>query len=223
MNRSWGALARVASVAALVCGAPTVLGCQHDTTTTFPPGLEPLATDTVAPPGADGGDAYPEALTLTQGSESDYNYVFATGYVNASVEDVWAAFKIPNVVVDRHAISSYTVQNNVEQGYDVSFLTAYTINNIVTVQYNLTWREGVVAGTEGDPSQVSVVYEKTWGSSFVSLMEGSIQLVYVTPTVTELQFVQRMSATDTNSGTIASWTNEMFASVVAQVHGQPLP
>ena len=98
---------------------------------------------------------------------------------------------MPNVVVDRHAITSYTVTPNVETGYDVSFLTAYTIDNIVTVNYDLTWREGVVAGSEADPSQVSVVYQKTSGSSFVSLMDGSIQLNSVSPMVTELQFAQR--------------------------------
>ena len=144
--------------------------------------------------------------------------------MDASIENVWAAFQIPNVVVDRHAITSYTVTNNVESGYDVSFLTAYTIKSgIITVQYDLTWREGVVAGTQANPTQVSVVYDKTWGSNYVPLMEGSIQLVAVTPGVTELQFAQRMNATETNSGTIASWTTELFASVVAQVNGQPLP
>ncbi len=192
----------------------------------LPPGST-LSPDPAPAPGADSG-AYPETVSIQQGTSGDlgstgYNYVFATGYVDASINQVWAAFKIPNVVVDRHAISSYTVQENVEKGYDVSFLTAYTINNVLTVTYNLTWREGAVAGTESDPTHVSVVYEKTWGSSFVSLMTGSIQLVSVSPTVTELQFVQRMNATDTDSGTIASWTNELFSSVVAQVHGKPLP
>ena len=211
------------SVAFAVFAVFAALGCQHEETTTFPPGLDPIAADSVAPPSGDAGDPYPETVTVVQGSNSDYNYVFATGYVDASLEDVWAAFKIPNVVVDRHNISSYTVTNNVETGYDVSFLTAYTDNNVVTVTFDLTWREGVVAGTEADPSQVSVVYQKTWGSSFISLMEGSIQLIQVSPTVTELQFAQRMNAQNTDSSTIATWTNEMFSSVVAQVHGKPLP
>ncbi len=198
--------------------------CQGSTTTTFPPGLDPIAADSVAPPSSsDGGTPYPETLSLEQGSEPEYNYVFATGYVDAPLESVWAAFKVPNVVVDRHGISSYTVTENVETGYDVSFLTSYTINNIVTVKFDLTWREGVVAGTEADPTAVSVVYQKTAGSTFVSMMEGSIQLVAVTPQVTELQFAQRMNATETSSANIASWTNELFGSVVAYVHGQPLP
>jgi len=214
---------------ALAASALT-LGCEGSGTTVFAPGLDPIAQDSVPPPGADGGTQYPQTLALTQGTDGDlsgggYNYVFASGYVDASIASVWAAFKIPNVVVDRHAITSYSVTNNVETGYDVSFLTAYSINAAptYTVTYNLTWREGVVGGTEANPSQVSVVYEKTSGTNYVTLMEGSIELISVTPTVTELQFAQRMNATDTTSATIAAWTNEMFASVIAQVNGQPLP
>jgi hypothetical protein len=208
---------------ALPCLIAIALGCQSNITTAFPPGLQPIGTDNVPPPGGDGGDAYPQTLSLQQGSDATSNYVFATGYVDAPIANVWAAFKLPNVVVDRANVSSYTVTENVESGYDVSFLTAYTINNIVTVNFSVTWREGVVAGTEASPTQVSVVYEKTSGSSFVSLMEGSIQLISVSPGVTELQFAQRMNATDTDSTNIASWTNEMFLSVIAQVNGQPLP
>jgi hypothetical protein len=129
-----------------------------------------------------------------------------------------------NVVVNRQAITSYTVTPNVEAGYDVSFLTSYSIvSGPVTVDFSITWREGVVSGTEAAPTQVSVVYEKTDGSSYVTLLEGSIELVSVTPTVTELQFAQRLNATQSGSDTIASWTNELFNSIVATVHGQPLP
>jgi hypothetical protein len=206
--------------------ASFALGCQHDTTTAFPPGLEPLAVDTVAPPSGDAGDSYPEELSLVQGHDDggNYDYVFATGYVDASIETVWAAFKIPNVIVDRHNIDSYTVTDNVEKGYDVSFLTTYSKKaGPYNVVFDITWREGVVEGPESNPSQVSVVYEKTHGSSFVDLMKGSIELTSVTPSVTQLQFAQRMEGTSTDSGTIATWTNALFASVVAQAHGKPLP
>ena len=209
----------------LVALALAVLGAcqQHDVATTFPSGLAPLETDSAPAPAPTPSNAYPETLNLQQGSDDVSDYVHATGYVDASIEDVWAAMKDPAVVVDRHNISSYTVDWNVEQGYDVSFRTDYTVNGIVTVQFDLTWRQGVVAGTESAPTQVSVVYEKTLGSSFVNLMKGSIELTSVSPNATELQFAQRLDATQTDSSNIAAWTNEMFASVVARVHGQALP
>jgi hypothetical protein len=217
-------LALTASFAfVFACG---VAGCQHDTTTTFPAGLQPLTGDTEAPPAADGGNAYPEELALTQGHDDtgNFDYVFATAYVDAPIETVWSAFKDPDVVVDRHNIDSYTVTKNVEKGYDVSFLTTYSKKaGPYNVTFDLTWREGVVEGTESNPSGVSVVYEKTHGSSFIDMMKGSIQLTSVNPNVTELQFVQRMNAMSTDSSNIALWTNALFASVVAQVHGKPLP
>jgi hypothetical protein len=199
-----------------------LVACQHDVTTSFPPGLEPIESDTAPAPAAAGGNQYPETLDLQQGNDGT-DFVHATGYVDAPIEDVWAAMKDPNVVADRHHVDSFTVDPNVEQGYDVSFRTDYTIHNVVTVQFDLTWREGVVGGTESAPTSVSVVYEKTQGSSFVNMMKGSIELTQVNATTTELQFAQRMDAQNTDASNIAAWTNDLFASVVARVHAKPLP
>ena len=42
---------------ALCVSALCLAGCQHDETTVFPPGLDPLATDTVSPPAGGADDA----------------------------------------------------------------------------------------------------------------------------------------------------------------------
>jgi hypothetical protein len=213
--------ASAAAVVPFVLAA--LIACQHEETTTFPPGLAPLEPDPAPPPAATSTDQYPESLDLQQGSDAVSNYVHATGYVDAPIEQVWTAMKNPAVVVDRHNITSYTVDWNVETGYDVSFRTDYVVDGIVDVDFDLTWREGVYGGSEANPTVVSVVYQKTYGSSFVSYMAGSIELTAVNANVTELQFAQRMNATETDSNNIAAWTTEMFASIVATVHGQPLP
>jgi hypothetical protein len=193
--------------------------CQHNVHTPFPPGLEPLEDDTAPAPAATSTDAHPEAINAVPGSDDTSNFVHATAYVHAPVADVWAAMKDPNVDVDRHHIDSYTIDTNVETGYDVSFRTNYTVHHIVTVQFSLTWREGVVSGTEAAPTEVSVVYKKTDGSSYINLMEGSIELSEVDANTTELQFAQRMDATNTDQNSILMWTNDMFASIVARAHG----
>src|SRR5690242_9522129 len=156
----------------LLC-AVSVAACQGTEATRFPPGLEPLEPDDVAPPAALAGDTFPEELSLTQGTDMTSNWVHATGYVHASVAEVWAAMQDPDVVVDRRSITSYTTTLDVEPMYDTSFVTHYTINNVVTVMFDLTWREGVVSGSTSDPTQVSVVYQKTYGSTFVMMMHGS--------------------------------------------------
>jgi hypothetical protein len=188
----------------------------------FPPGLEPLEDVTTAPPAGTMDDPYPETLALEEGQDDDTNWVHATGYVHGSVKDVWDALADPDVVADRHHISSYTSSPGTES-YDVSFVLHYTIKNVVTVQFDLTWREGVVSGTKDAPSSVSVVYAKTYGSSLVSIMKGSIEVRAVDDKNTQLFFAQHMAATSTNADNIAAWTRDLFASVVAHVHGQPLP
>src|SRR5690348_10291392 len=87
--------------------------CQHQVTTSFPAGLEPLEPDSAPPPAATATDPYPETLNLQPGNDDTSNFVHATGYVHGSIEDVWAAMKDPNVVVDRHHIDSYTIDQNV--------------------------------------------------------------------------------------------------------------
>jgi hypothetical protein len=195
--------------------------CQHDVETPFAPGLKPVDLDAGVLLDA---AAYTEQLNLQQGSDSTSNYVNATGYVLEPIETVWAAMQIPAVVVNRSGITSYTVTPNVEPQYTVSFATACVVDGIETVDFTLTWREGVVDGTDaGGPTAVSIDYQKTDGSSFISLMEGTIGLVAVTDSITEITFSQRMNAVDTSSSNIASWTQEIYASVLAQVKGEPLP
>jgi hypothetical protein len=217
------AFASLAGLAALLALPASLGACQHDVATSFPPGLAPLEPDSAPPPDPAAGDAHPETINAIPGTDDTSNFVHATGYVHASVADVWAAMQDPGVVVDRHNVDSYTVDWNVEPGYDVSFQTTYTVHHVVTVSFAITWREGLVEGTKDAPTAVSVVYEKTFGSSYINLMKGSIELTAVDATTTKLEFAQRMDATQTDQTTILVWTTGMFQSIVARVHGQPLP
>ena len=200
-----------------------LVACQSTESTRFPPGLEPLEPDNVAAPAPTGTDPYPETLALDQGMDDVSNYVHATGYVHGSVAEVWAAMQDPTVVVDRRKVSAYTATLDVEPEYDTSFVTHYTINQVVTVQFDVTWRMGVVSGSTTAPTQVSAVYQKTVGSSFIMMMHGSVELEEIAPGVTRLSYAQRMNAVSTSSMDIATWTMDMFTSIVARVHGQPLP
>ena len=93
-------LVPLAATAALLL--PFAAACQGSAVTAFPPGLEPLEVDDVPPPAATATDPYPEMLSLTQGMDTMGAWVHATGYVHASVADVYAAMKDPAVVVDQY-------------------------------------------------------------------------------------------------------------------------
>jgi hypothetical protein len=221
---AWGKVASgLVGFLGFVCFAGLALGCQHDVSTPFPPGLEPLEKDTAPPPAATPSDPYPQAINIQPGTDDTSPYVHATGYIKGNISDVWSAMQDPAVVVDRHHVDSWTAAQNVETGYDVSFRTDYTVHNIVTVNFSLTWREGAVDGTKDAPSHVSIVYEKTFGSSYINMMKGSIELVKVTDGVTELQFAQRLDASQTDQNTIVMWTQGIYDSVIARLAGQPLP
>jgi hypothetical protein len=196
--------------------------CTSDVASPFPPGLEPLEDVTTAPPAGTASDPHPESLALEEGQDDDSNWVHATGYVHGSVKDVWDALAVADVLADRHHIDSYTASPGGES-YDVSWVLHYTIKNVVTVQFDLTWREGAVSGTKDAPTAVSAVYAKTYGSSLVKLMKGSIEVKAIDASTSQLFFAQHMSATSTSADNIALWTRDLFANVVAHVHGQPLP
>jgi hypothetical protein len=199
-----------------------VVACSSDVATDFPPGLAPIEdVGTVAPTGTP-TDPHPETLDLDKGLDDDSNWVHAVGYVHASVKDVYAALATPDVIADRHNVTSYTTTMNVED-YEVSFRLHYKIDNVVTVEFDVTFREGRVTGTPDAPTAVSVVYSKTYGSNLVKMMRGSIEVTTVDDHTSEIRFAQRMVATQTNEDNIAKWTQGIFASVVAKVHGQPLP
>jgi hypothetical protein len=199
-----------------------IVACASDVATEFPPGLEPIEDVGTVPPMGTSGDPHPETLALDKGQDDDSNWVHAAGYVHASVKDVYAALVTPDVIADRHNVTSYTTTMNVED-YEVSFRIHYKIDDIVTVEFDVTFREGRVTGTANAPTAVSVVYSKTFGSNLVKMMRGSIEVRAVDDHTSELRFAQRMVATQTNQDNIAKWTQGIFASVVAKVHGQPLP
>ncbi len=196
--------------------------CSSDVGTGFPPGLAPIEDVGTLPPAGTAADPHPETLALDKGQDDDSNWVHAAGYVHASVKDVYAALATPDVVADRHNVTSYGSTMTVED-YEVSFRLHYKIDNIVTVEFDLTFREGRVTGSADAPTAASVVYAKTYGSNLVKMMRGSIEVTGIDDHTSELRFAQRMVATQTNEDNIAKWTESVFASVVATVHGQSLP
>jgi hypothetical protein len=194
--------------------------CFGNEATNFPPGIRTLEANTISDPAGTPGDPFPEALSLQAGSTSTWDLVHARGFVHAPLGVVWSAFQDPDVVVDRRNITSYTATKNVESGYDVSFQTHYVIKRIITLEFDLTWRQSAISHP---PMEVAIAYQKTEGSTLVDLMEGAIILSTRTSTLTELSIVQHLKATATSPADIESWTRDMFASVVARAHGEPLP
>jgi hypothetical protein len=216
-----GRTSLILSVSALAMLALGV-GCNSNEASAFPAGLAVVGENSVPLPEGTAEDAYPETLNQQRGDGSP-NWSNARAYVQAPIDEVWDALKMPEVLVDRREAARYSVEWNVEPEYPVSFVNHIEVDDIITIKYKQTWRQGSSQNSTGGTVGVIATYQKTWGTTYIRQMYGSIELIPVTDDVTEISFVQRMSATQTTSEEIASWQRDMYASIVAVVHGRPLP
>ena len=217
---------RTACFAALglaVVGLATLCGCQDTVATQFPAGLTPIEANTAPLPVATPTDEFPEVLSIRTGTDAGGSFLHAYAYVKAPIALVWTAFQDPNVVVDRRNLTSFTTTHDVEPEYDVSFRCRYVIEDVVTVTFDMTWRESAIEGSVAAPTRVIVAYQKTWGSSFVRRMAGTIELLQIAPDVTQISWVQRLDATRTGVPDMVSWNADQYANVLHSVRGEPLP
>lgn len=203
--------------------APLLLltGCFGSETTVFPPGLEPLEAENRAEWPA--GSGYPETLSLAEGAyDEDLDWVHARGYLHAPLADVYAALRTPDVDVDRREVDSWTVTWDVED-YPTSYVIHNRVDDVITVEFDVTWRHAAVEGTESEPEKTAARWQKTEGSPVITVLEGSAVAWEVADGVTALELQENLESIQSDTHTIASYLTDLFGSVRATVHGEPLP
>ena len=200
-----------------------VPGCFGNESTPFPPGLEPLEENTAEPPTPVDGDMYPESLSIESGEKSRYDWVHARGYVDAPIEDVYAALRMPEVVADHRAVARHSVTLDTDPDYTHSFTLHNEVDDFITVEFDITWRLEAVEGTEDAPDLVAARWQKTHGTTFIDVLEGSLLLHRVTDDVTEFDVVERVRAASRGTEPIVSYVNDLYRNVVEVSHGRPLP
>jgi hypothetical protein len=211
---------RIPTLAALV---PLMVGgCFGNETTAFPDGLMPLEEARVDPPSPTDGDPHPEEVRLISGETSRFEFAHARGYVHASLPDVFAALQTPEVVIDRRGVDRYSVTHDVEPDYPVSFVVHNEVDDVITVEFDVTWRMGIVEGGNDTPMLVAATFSKTWGTTIIGILRGSILARYVEPEVTELELVEHLDAPG-GIGPVVAYLQDVHANVVAHVRGEPLP
>lgn len=200
-----------------------VASCGGDEATAFPPGLEPLETSTATRPAPASGQSCPEAVNIVTGDHGDYEFAHARGCVSAPVSSVWEALRDADVTVDRRRVTSWSTTRNVETQYPVSFRVHNIVRDVVTIEFDITWRAGVVEGTSDEPRVVAARYQKTYGSTFISLLAGSVVARPIDPTTTEVEIVRHIKSTGSGAADAQMYLQDCFDSIVARVHGRPLP
>jgi hypothetical protein len=195
-------------------------GCQDSVTTPFPPGLEPLEANVVA---VQQGGAYTEVLR-TASSDTDYIRIYARGYVLVSPGVLWAATKDPEAMVATCSTSEHMVTPANDPGYEFSFLVHYIVHNVLTVEWDDQWRYGVIEGSIDAPTLGMIKHQKTQGSDFIHLSEGTVQVLATDdPNVAELSFVEHLDAVSASVADVMKGVQHNYDALVATAHGNPLP
>jgi len=221
-NGLLGALALLAVLAA---------GCQHDVATLFPPGLEPFDDDAMA--GAVDAPVA-EALVMTDTTDSLVR-VYGHGYVFVPVATAWQAAQDPHTLIARCRTNAQAITPNDETGYDLDFLVHYTVNDVLTIEWDDQYRGDVIAvgvgsaqmpgsGSADEPSRTIIKHQKTGGSSFITTSEGTTQmLANADDSVTELQFVEHLGALQQPVDQVRAGMQDEFDRLLATVHGDATP
>lgn len=201
-----------------VLGA-ALLACRHEEVP-FPSRLEPLE-----PNRADWPQPTSERPDVVSGGDSDLWWAHSRGYVLAPPAAVWAALDDPEVVVDRREVDAWEVEEGVLPEFPRSWRIHHVVNDIVTVDFDLTWAFELHAGTEEAPERVVARWDKTDGTSFIDILTGTLTIEAdpQDPGRTRLSAEEHLKASLRDDETIAIYLRDLHAAIVAASHGAPLP
>ncbi|MCB9765000.1 MAG: hypothetical protein H6739_34825 [Alphaproteobacteria bacterium] len=188
----------------------------------WPEGLEPVIDCAVDAPGSEELGDTPELLNL-ESEEGEPGWVCAHAWIQAPVADVWAAFQDDDVVVDRRAVAEWTIAREDDPAFDVGFVIHNVVHDVVTVEFDITWNEGVVVGTAADPEHVAITFEKTDGTPFIHLLDGSVQLYAFDEATTELILAERLHGATGGIEDAVGYITDLYADALASAHGEALP
>lgn len=193
--------------------------CAGNSEAPFSSGLDPLEENIAPPPAAQPGDPHPEALGTESGKSSEHHWMHARGYIHAPLAQVRPWAEDPDVCRDP-VPDEWTVEYDVEPEYDTSFVFHYKERYIITVEFDVTWRFGLIEGTPEDPEVVAGRFQKTWGTDYIRKMEGSVVLRRVSDDVTEIELIEFLDARSSGVSEIRTYLETYYGNLLAAVHAE---
>jgi hypothetical protein len=212
----------------LAAAALALVGCGHYTHDPFPIelGFQPLeACAAPLPDPIPGGDPYPEVQTSITGNRDGHDWAHSKAYVHASLGDVWAAMQDP-AVCRIHGTNTWQVRDVGLEPFPMSFLIDYTAGpSYYTVEWEITYRGGVLEGTADAPLAYGVRGQKTWGTSYVHLQSISVDArpVQGQTSIVVLEMVGWLSARDSGQAEAAGMLSDFYQGLLAHARGLPVP
>jgi hypothetical protein len=193
--------------------------CHHEEVT-FPHRLSPLEPNKAHWP-----DPTTEDLDVVSGGDADLWWAHSRGYVQVPLADVWAALAEPDVVVDRREVDVWEVTDDPLPAFDRSWVVHHVVQDVITVDYDLTWAWELQEGTDAAPERIVARWDKTDGTTFIDILSGTIVLEPAPddPGATGVSVVDHLKAALRDDRTIAKYLEDLHASIVAASHDDPLP
>ena len=192
--------------------AAALLGCGPggNSKTPFPLSegfqpLEPLVAEAQWP-AATATDAHPEGLgPVVQVRDFRHYTSHARGYLHAPLARVYLALHDPRASLIHNQDGATRLAAPTDLGvedFPISFLVHYKSSGSfagisATITFDVTYRGGPLEGTDAAPVRVGVRYQKTDGTDYIDVMEGSLVATAVegAPEVTAVEMVAWLTAT----------------------------
>ncbi|MBX3274868.1 MAG: hypothetical protein KF729_31680 [Sandaracinaceae bacterium] len=147
----------------------------------------------------------------------------ARAYVHAGVATTLAAVRDPLAGADRRPSTTITFEEGVDPDDRRSHRSHRVVPDLVAVELQLEWRSDVVSGPLDAPTLTATRWQKVWGTSAISLLEGPIVCRQVAPSVTLLEIQYHLDALAQGYETIEAYLSGYYDSILALVRGEPLP
>ena len=97
------------------------------------------------------------------------------------------------------------------------------VRRFVPLRFAGRWRRDVARGTPEAPEVIAGAWQKTFGSTLIAELKGTLSAEEVAPGVTEVQLIQHLDALQGGADPIESFLTDYYQSLKAKAHGEPLP
>lgn len=223
-------------------------GNRHDV---FPldVGFQPLEASTAPLPAGTASDPAPEGLTgenlrsgeaepsgifywasavrtgTPQFATNQHFFAHARVYVHAPLAATWAAMQDPEVCkypIGKVDSAEVRPADPGEEVFPVHFKIHYTAGRFgVTVDWDISWRGGLLEGTPDAPVAYGLRSQKTDGFDQIEVQTSSMVARAVDAGTTEVDMVAWLRAPLSDVHTSEGTLEDFYAALLRKVHGTP--
>ena len=207
-------------------------GCGHNEVDPFPlaVGFQPLEglVAGVPWPAPTATDPHPEGLgTIVTAPGAGHYASHARGYIHAPLAKVYAALRVPAASYIHNSGGGTRLDGDPlmdVEPFPISFRVRYANATVIgDVKFDVTYRGGPSQGTELAPLVVGQRYQKTWGTSHIQLMAGSLVATAVdgAPDVTSVEMVAWLEADTQGQADCNGTLADLFGDLAATLASMP--